>query len=146
MNFAKYAERVVMLLARRFAGQHHVSISNRPDPADSEYSLVGACQRGRGSAWREPSGGDFCLVFGHRQESSARTRQRDVHLHPAHSPNGLAVRIIVERDDQVSVLTGPDLMKDGKPPKGWTLERDPFLLEEQRSQHLCCRQICATVR
>ena len=26
-------------------------------------------------------------------------------------------------------ITGPDLMKDGKPPKGWTLERDPFLLE-----------------
>ena len=75
--------------ARRFAGQHHVSISNRPDPADSEYSLVGACQRGRG-AWREPSGGDFCLVFGHRQ-NRARTRQRDVHLHRRTPPNGVAV-------------------------------------------------------
>ncbi len=27
------------------------------------------------------------------------------------------------------ILTGPDLMLDKKPPQGWTLERDPFLLE-----------------
>jgi len=26
-------------------------------------------------------------------------------------------------------LTGPDLMRDGQRPKGWPLERDPFLLE-----------------
>ena len=27
------------------------------------------------------------------------------------------------------IYTGPDLMVDKKPPQGWTLERDPFLLE-----------------
>jgi thioredoxin reductase (NADPH) len=27
------------------------------------------------------------------------------------------------------VFTGPDLMVDKKPPRGWTLERDPYLLE-----------------
>jgi len=27
------------------------------------------------------------------------------------------------------IFTGPDLMMDKKPPQGWTLERDPFLLE-----------------
>ena len=27
------------------------------------------------------------------------------------------------------IFTGPDLMIDKKPPQGWTLERDPFLLE-----------------
>jgi thioredoxin reductase (NADPH) len=27
------------------------------------------------------------------------------------------------------ILTGTDLMPDKKPPRGWTLERDPFLLE-----------------
>ena len=36
---------------------------------------------------------------------------------------------VVERDQRGFVLTGPDLMRDGKPPKGWTLERDPGLLE-----------------
>src|ERR1041384_6985386 len=36
---------------------------------------------------------------------------------------------LVERDDRGFILTGPDLLRDGERPKGWTLERDPFLLE-----------------
>jgi thioredoxin reductase (NADPH) len=36
---------------------------------------------------------------------------------------------MVERDDRGFLLTGPDLIVDGERPKGWTLERDPFLLE-----------------
>lgn len=36
---------------------------------------------------------------------------------------------VVERDERGFILTGPDLVRDGKHPKGWTLERDPFLLE-----------------
>src|SRR5205085_10795016 len=35
----------------------------------------------------------------------------------------------IQRDQNGFILTGPDLIKDGKLPKGWTLERDPFLLE-----------------
>lgn len=36
---------------------------------------------------------------------------------------------VVERDERGFVLTGPDLMRDGKTPKGWSLDRDPGLLE-----------------
>ncbi|HEY3770224.1 MAG TPA: FAD-dependent oxidoreductase [Candidatus Angelobacter sp.] len=36
---------------------------------------------------------------------------------------------LVERDDRGFILTGPDLVWDGKRPKGWGLERDPYLLE-----------------
>ena len=36
---------------------------------------------------------------------------------------------IVERDAQGFILAGPDLTRDRQRPKGWTLDRDPFLLE-----------------
>jgi thioredoxin reductase (NADPH) len=35
----------------------------------------------------------------------------------------------IERDEKGFILTGPDLLKPGKRPRGWTLERDPSLLE-----------------
>ncbi len=36
---------------------------------------------------------------------------------------------VVERDQYGFIITGNDLIRDGKPPKGWKLERMPFLLE-----------------
>jgi thioredoxin reductase (NADPH) len=36
---------------------------------------------------------------------------------------------VVERDERGFILTGPDLIRDGQHPKGWALERDPYLLE-----------------
>lgn len=36
---------------------------------------------------------------------------------------------MIERDDKGFILTGPDLPNYSDRPKGWTLERDPFLLE-----------------
>jgi thioredoxin reductase (NADPH) len=36
---------------------------------------------------------------------------------------------LIKRDDRGFVLSGPDLLKDGKRPEGWTLDRDPGLLE-----------------
>jgi thioredoxin reductase (NADPH) len=36
---------------------------------------------------------------------------------------------MVERDERGFLLTGPDLIVDGQRPKGWALDRDPYLLE-----------------
>jgi thioredoxin reductase (NADPH) len=36
---------------------------------------------------------------------------------------------LVARDKQGYLLTGPDLLQDGKPPAGWPLTREPFWLE-----------------
>jgi thioredoxin reductase (NADPH) len=44
-------------------------------------------------------------------------------------PQNDIVKDLVLLDSKGFVLTGPDLMKDGKPPKQWPLERDPFMLE-----------------
>ena len=44
-------------------------------------------------------------------------------------PRSEYVQGVVETDDTGFILTGPDLMKGGKRPRGWPLDRDPHLLE-----------------
>ena len=45
------------------------------------------------------------------------------------APNTTWLADVVERDERGFILSGPDLMRDGNPPKGWKLDRDPGLLE-----------------
>ena len=45
------------------------------------------------------------------------------------APRSDLVAGLIERDDAGFIITGPDLLKGGKRPRGWTLDRDPFLLE-----------------
>ncbi|HEX6034765.1 MAG TPA: FAD-dependent oxidoreductase [Anaerolineales bacterium] len=44
-------------------------------------------------------------------------------------PQSQLVADLVKRSDKGYIYTGADLIVDKKPPAGWTLERDPFLLE-----------------
>ena len=45
-------------------------------------------------------------------------------------PHTDAAAGLIERDANGFILTGPDLMQNGhKRPLGWTLDRQPFLLE-----------------
>jgi len=44
-------------------------------------------------------------------------------------PQNKIVSDLVMCSNKGYIFTGPDLMVDKKPPPGWTLERDPFLLE-----------------
>jgi thioredoxin reductase (NADPH) len=44
-------------------------------------------------------------------------------------PQSKLVADLVKRSDKGYIYTGADLIVDKKPPQGWTLERDPFLLE-----------------
>jgi thioredoxin reductase (NADPH) len=36
---------------------------------------------------------------------------------------------VIERDERGFILSGADLLRDGKPPRGWNLDRAPGLLE-----------------
>ncbi len=45
------------------------------------------------------------------------------------APRTAMVAELVERDEQGFILTGRDVMPEGRRPKGWTPERDPFLFE-----------------
>lgn len=45
------------------------------------------------------------------------------------APHTELVADVVERNRAGFILTGPDLMRDGRWPPGWKLKRDPYLLE-----------------
>ncbi len=45
------------------------------------------------------------------------------------APNTKWLADIVERDEHGFILSGRDLMRDGKRPRGWQVDRDPGLLE-----------------
>lgn len=47
----------------------------------------------------------------------------------------------VMRDDHGFILTGPDVMREGKPPRDWPLERDPFLLESSVPGIFCAGDV-----
>jgi thioredoxin reductase (NADPH) len=44
-------------------------------------------------------------------------------------PQSQVVSELVKCSDKGYIYTGPDVMQDKKPPPGWTLDRDPFILE-----------------
>jgi thioredoxin reductase (NADPH) len=44
-------------------------------------------------------------------------------------PQSQLVADLVMCDEKGYIFTGPDLLVDKKPPPGWTLERDPYILE-----------------
>jgi thioredoxin reductase (NADPH) len=44
-------------------------------------------------------------------------------------PHSRVVTGLVECDSAGFILTGQDLIREGKHPKGWTLNRDPYYLE-----------------
>ena len=45
------------------------------------------------------------------------------------APHTDLVAGLVERDERGFILTGPDLIREGRRPRHWKLKRDPFLLE-----------------
>ena len=45
------------------------------------------------------------------------------------TPRSGIVADLLERDEQGFIITGPDLLRGGRRPKGWALDRDPYLLE-----------------
>jgi thioredoxin reductase (NADPH) len=44
-------------------------------------------------------------------------------------PRTQLVSGLVERDEKGFILTGPDLYRDARRPRGWNLDRDPYLFE-----------------
>jgi thioredoxin reductase (NADPH) len=126
MNFAKYAERVVILVR----GESLASTM-------SQYLIDQIKQTPNIQLWTHAS---VAEVHGetHLEEISVLCSDTDkVERVPASSmfifigalPRTDWLAGTIERDERGFVLTGPDVMPGGERPKGWGLDRDPFLLE-----------------
>jgi thioredoxin reductase (NADPH) len=126
MNFAKYAEKVVILVRGS-------SLSSTM----SKYLIDQIQQTPNIQLWTNAS---VAEVHGdsHLEEISVLCSDTNkVERVPASSvfifigalPQTDWLGDMVERDERGFILTGPDLIRAGDRPKGWTLDRDPFLLE-----------------
>jgi thioredoxin reductase (NADPH) len=71
-----------------------------------------------------------CVVL---EDAGGRTERKDARalfLCIGGTPRSAwAGRVGVETDDNAFILTGPDLLRDGRRPEGWPLDRDPLALE-----------------
>jgi thioredoxin reductase (NADPH) len=126
MNFAKYAERVVMLVR----GDSLASTM-------SQYLIDQIKETPNIQIWAHAS---VAEAHGdtHLEEISVLcTDTNKVERVPASSmfifigalPRTDWLGEVIERDERGFILTGADLVKAGEHPKGWALDRDPFLLE-----------------
>src|SRR5262250_3200080 len=126
MNFAKYAERVVILV--RGEGLAATMSKYLIDQIERTPNI---------QIWTHASVAE-AHGESHLEEISVLcTDTNKVERVPAGSmfifigalPRTDWLAGLVERDERGFILTGPDLIRDGQPPKSWTLDRDPFLLE-----------------
>lgn len=70
------------------------------------------------------------VVLKDNQKQEARTLPvAAIFIFIGAEPQSDFIRDLVVVDEKGFVLTGAQLMKDGKPPKGWPLDRDPMILE-----------------
>jgi thioredoxin reductase (NADPH) len=126
MNFAKYAERVVILVR----GESLASTM-------SQYLIDQIKETPNIQLWTHAT---VAEVHGdtHLEEISVLCSDTNkVERVPASAmfifigalPRTDWLANTIERDERGFVLTGADLMQGGQHPKGWSLDRDPFLLE-----------------
>jgi thioredoxin reductase (NADPH) len=126
MFFSKYAQRVVMLVRGNSlaAGMSQYLVEQIKQTPNIHVEL--------NSQVTEVFGAD------HLEELAILcSTSRETQRHPAASlfifigaaPGTEWLHGALERDEKGFILTGPDLLKAGKSPKGWTLEREPWLLE-----------------
>jgi thioredoxin reductase (NADPH) len=126
MHFSKYARRVVMLvrgasLSATMSQYLIDQIEKTPNIKVETHSQV-----------VEVHGDTHLEALSIRCSESGQTSIVPTNLLSIFigaEPNTDWLSGVVERDERGFILTGADLMRDGKRPKGWQPQRDPYWVE-----------------
>src|SRR6201981_3679074 len=126
MFFSNYAKRVVMLVRGKSLGatmsQYLIDQMETTPNIHVEYNSRVTEVHG---ADRLESVSIVCDETGDR----SRVPANSMFVFIGAEPRTTWLEGIIERNERGFILTGPDLLRSGKRPKGWPLERDPSLLE-----------------
>jgi thioredoxin reductase (NADPH) len=126
MFFSRYAEQVVILY-RGASIQAHMSqylVDRITETSNVEVRQNTEVVAVRGDGKLE------CITLRNSQTGDVYDDQADaMFIFIGTAPRTEMVAGLVERDAQGFILTGRDLIVDGRRPKSWTADRDPFLFE-----------------
>ncbi|HTA60287.1 MAG TPA: FAD-dependent oxidoreductase [Candidatus Baltobacteraceae bacterium] len=126
INFAGYAEKVVMIIRRESLAA-----------TMSQYLIDQIKKTPNIEVWPEAQvaevHGDQHLeeisVYCSTSKNTDRVPAKSLFIFIGALPRTDWLGNLVQRDARGFILSGSDLMRDGKRPQGWTIDRDPSLLE-----------------
>jgi len=126
MHFSKFAEKVVMLVRGNSLAStmSHYLIEQIEKTPNIEVWNQASVSAVHGNA-RLTGITVQCAPSGESKELPASS----IFIFIGALPRTEWLGSVVERDDRGFILSGPDLIRDGKRPATWTLTRDPNLLE-----------------
>jgi thioredoxin reductase (NADPH) len=126
MYFSKYARRVVMLVRGNSlaAGMSQYLVEQIHETPNIHVELNSQITEAFGTD-RLEAVSILCTSSGDTQKVPAAS----LFIFIGAAPQTEWLHGAVERDERGFILTGADLLNSGKPPKNWSLEREPWLLE-----------------
>jgi len=126
MNFAKYAERVVILVrgSSLSSTMSQYLIDQVKEMSNIEVWAHGSVAEAHGETHLE----EISILCSDTNKIE-RVPASAMFIFIGASPRTEWLANVVERDERGFILTGPDLIREEQRPKGWSLDRDPFLLE-----------------
>lgn len=125
MFLSRFASKVTMLIRRDTQWSSKYLVDAEAANPKIERLLNTEVVEVRG----EPGKLEEIVVVNHVTKEKATLPGAAIFIFIGAQPQNDIVRHLVACDDKGFILTGRDLMKDGKRPKGWPLDRDPFILE-----------------